>query len=90
MPPVTVKIDSSLLSVVEDYAEGVTAAGAKTTHAVTEVHAIHILLSLYRTITNRKHDAIALQQRHNDRPRLHAWSLFRQHEFSACKIFVRL
>ena len=60
MRRVTVKIDSLLLSVVEDYAEGVTAAGAETTHAVTKVHAIHALLTLDRTITNRKHDAIAL------------------------------
>ena len=67
MPPVTVKIDSSLLSVVEDYAEGVTAAGAKTTHAVTEVHAVNILPALHRAMMNSKHDAVALSQRHNHR-----------------------
>ena len=56
----TVRFLAQLLSVVEDYPEGVTAAGAETTHAVTEVHAIHTLLTLDRTITNCKHDAIAL------------------------------
>ena len=49
-----------LLSVVEDYSECVAAAGAQTTHAVTQVYTIDILLALDRTITNRKHDAIAL------------------------------
>ena len=48
------------LSVVEDYSEGVTVSGAQTTHAVTEVHAIDTLLALDRTITNSKHNAIAL------------------------------
>lgn len=48
------------LSVVEDYAEGVAAAGAETTYAVTEVDAIRTLPTLDRTITNRKHHAVAL------------------------------
>ena len=79
----------SLLSVVEDYSEGVATSGAKTTHAVPQVHAIHTFLTVDRTITNSKYNSITLSQRHDYGARLHAWPLLRHHEFAACEILMR-
>src|SRR5689334_14757795 len=59
---------ATLLSVVEDNAEGVTASGPQATHTVPQVHAVNTLLALHWTMMNSKHHAVTFTQRHNQRP----------------------
>src|ERR1041385_6917691 len=75
--------------VVEDYAESETCAGVQAADAVTQVHAVPTLLTLHGPMTNRKHDRVALQQRHDDRTRLHARPLFGQYKLTAREISIR-
>jgi len=75
---------------VEDYAESESTAGPQPAHAVPQVHAVHTFLALHWTMMNSEYDAVAFSQRHNQRPRLHAWSLFGHYKFAASEIFVWL
>src|ERR1041385_7080372 len=78
-----------LCGFVEDYAESDTCAGVQPADAVTQVHAVPTLLTLHGPMTNRKHDRVALQQRHDDRTRLHARPLFGQYKLTAREISIR-
>ena len=74
--------------IVENDTERMTVSRQDAAHAVTEIHAIHALVTLHRAIMNCEHNAISLSKRHNYRPRLHTRSLFRHHEFAAREVFV--
>ena len=78
-----------LSSVVEDDSERMPVARANATYTVAEVYTIDVLCTLDRTVMNCKDDPIALTKWYDDRPRLHARPLLRQHKFAASEISAR-
>jgi hypothetical protein len=76
--------------VVENNADRVPMSRPYAAYAMPEIHAIHTAGALHRAVMNRKHDPVPLTERRNNRPRLHARTLLRHHEFAAGKISVRL
>jgi len=62
------------------------ASRMKTTHTVTEIHAVDTLLTLNWTIIDGKHNAVALSEWNNHRAGLHPRSLFSHHKLTASKI----
>src|SRR5262245_58536158 len=73
-------IRSLSLRVVENDAERMTMSRPDAADAVPEIDAIRAASARHGTMMNRKYNAITLAKRHNDRPRLHPWPLFRHHE----------
>jgi hypothetical protein len=74
---------------MEDNADGVPHARANTAHAVAKIDAIIPLCSSHRPVMYGKGNRVTLAQSHDLGPTLHAWSLFGQNEFAACKILGR-
>src|SRR6516225_818356 len=65
------------------------AARPQTAHAVAHVDAVDAARALHRPMMHGKDYALALRERHDFRPRLHARPLLREHEFAAGEIFAR-
>jgi hypothetical protein len=78
-----------LSGVVKDNSKGMAVARANATDTVPEVYAIDALCTVHRALMNCEDDSVALMQWHDDRPRLHARALLRQHKFAAGKISLR-
>src|SRR5689334_22482678 len=57
---------------------------------MSHVDAIESARALRRPNMHRKGHAVALAKRHDLSPRLHAWTLFGQHEFATGEIAIRL
>src|SRR5262245_30233568 len=75
---------------MEDDAHGVPQARADATDAMPEVDAVGALRALDRPVVNSEGHRVALLQRHDFGPALHARSLFRQYKLTAGKIPTRL
>ena len=78
-----------LLRVMEDDANRIAVAASNPADAVAQVDAIDASGSLHRPAVYREDHRVALCQRHHFRTRLHAWTLFRQHEFPTSEIAAR-
>ena len=75
-----------LSRIVENDADGLTAARPEAADAVTQVYAIRAPRPLHGTIVNRENNAISLSKRHYHWPALHAWALLGHDEFTASEI----
>ena len=75
---------------MEDDAGGVTHPRTETADAVAQVDPIGAPGALHRTIVDSKSDPIALAQRHDLGPALHARPLLGQDKLAARKILSRL
>ena len=75
---------------MEDHAHRVAMARSDPADAVTHINAIEAARPLHRPDMHGKGHGIALAKRRHFSPRLHARSLFGQHEFATGEIFVRL
>lgn len=53
------------------------------------IDAVHATCAIHWPMMNRKDHAITLAQRNYLYPRLHPWTLFRQHELSTTEIAFR-
>ena len=86
-----VRLHLRLSRVVEDYAEhfGGDRSEYDSRRGVAEIYAIDRPRTLDRTLMNCEDDGISLTQRYDDWPRLHAWSLLRQHKFTTSEILLR-
>ncbi len=60
--PLLVDTQTSL-SVVKNYSERIAAARTQPAHSVPQIHPVDTLLTTYRTMMDRKHNAVALAQR---------------------------
>src|SRR5262245_12219082 len=79
----------NLTGVVKNDAQRVPMAAANAAHAVAEIHAIDAACALHGALAHGEDHSIALFQRHDFRPRLHAGTLLRHHEFAAGEVVVR-
>ena len=75
---------------MKDHAHGVAMSGSQPAHSVPETDAIGSARAVHRTVVDCEHHGIAPAQRHHLGPRLHAWPLLGQHEFTAGEIPLRL
>ena len=80
----------SLFGVVENYTQGMTAAGSDPAYAMPQGDPITAPCALHGPLADWEYHPIATAQGHYLGARLHTWPLFRQHEFPACEIPARL
>jgi hypothetical protein len=64
--------------------------GTDAANAMPQIDTIAAAGALYRTVPDRKNDAIASPERHDLGPRLHSRTLLREDEFTARKIHAGL
>src|SRR5262245_47025747 len=74
------------LRVVKNHTQSVSMSTAHATDTVTQIHAIYTSRTLHWPMVNREDHSVALPERHDFRPGLHARPLFRDHEFTAGEI----
>ncbi len=79
-------IASSSRSIMEDDAERLAMAATHAADAVPHIDAIDAARALHRTVLDGENHGVALAQRYDFRPRLHARPLFGQHELAAGEI----
>src|SRR3954451_15067481 len=72
--------------IVEDYTQRMAVAGTDPAYAMPEIDAIDSARALNRPDMHRKHHSIALAKRHYFGPRLHAWALLGQDEFTTREV----
>ena len=73
---------------MENDADGMTVPRSDAADAVPQVHAIHTARALHGPVVNRENNAIALTERHDHRPDLHARALLRHDEFAASEVLA--
>ena len=79
-----------LQSVMKDDAHRMTDAGSHATDAVSQIDAIRAARTLHGTMTDREDNGVALLEWHDFGTRLHARTLFGQHELAAGEVAARL
>src|SRR5688572_6514393 len=64
-------------------------SGMDTADAMAQFHPIDAALSAHRPVVHGEHHSMALPQRHDFRPRLHAGTLLGHYEFAAGEVPLR-
>src|ERR1700720_1044279 len=75
---------------MEDDAHGMAPAGAETADAMAQVDAVVALRALNRAVVNGKGHGVALAERHDLNPALHARALFGQYKLAAGEVAAGL
>src|SRR5436190_524275 len=73
---------------MENDADCMTVPRADAAHPVPEIDAVHAAGALHRAVPDGEHHRITLPERHDFRPRLHAWTLLGQDELATRKVAV--
>src|ERR1700722_10187867 len=76
----------SSLCVVKNNPQSMSQPTAHPAHPVPEIHPVSPSRSLHRPVADGENHAIALLQRYDLRPRLHAWPLLGQHELAPAEV----
>lgn len=71
---------------MEDDAYCMTLPRAYAAHTVPKIDAVHTTSALHRAVMDGENDCVTLVKLYDFWPRLHARTLFSQHEFAACEI----
>src|SRR6185437_16962081 len=76
--------------IMEDHADGVTAAGTQAAHAMPEVDAIGAARAMHRAVMHGERNRVSLLERNHLGARLHARTLLGQHELATLEITAGL